>query len=151
MIPAIVTFLDRYRQALESLEVSRIAEFWDPADQSAIYIAEEIAEPMIGFDPIMNYWARNCAMIDRLRLRFGIPVVQRLADDLTVCLYGLHWDLKLKDGRAPIGGDVWSTAIIRWRSPPVLVHYVESALGPMAFMRKAFESAVSPDFGQAER
>jgi hypothetical protein len=149
-MPDIDTFLDRYRHALESLDVSRIAEFWDPADQSAIYIAEEIAEPMIGFDPIMNYWARNGAMIQRLRLRFGKAVAHHLADDLTVCLYALHWDIKLKDGRAPIGGDVWSTAIIRWRTPPVLVHYAESALGPMAFMRKAFESAVSPDFGQAE-
>ncbi len=143
---AILEFFDEYRRALESLEVNRIERFWDVEDESAVYIAEEVPEPFIGWGAIARYWQGNADGMTRMAVKLDRFIINSLGPDVISVTYDLHWDAHVKGALRPVGGNVWASAIVSCTPRLHLVHYTESALGALPFLRKIYEMSVSPEF-----
>jgi hypothetical protein len=147
--PDFQAFVNAFLEALTSGDQDRIGSFI-ARDGKLIYVAEEFADPMIGWDAVMAYWAANSRLMTRVAMRSGEVRVSELGPGVFGLLYPLHWEAEIS-GQC-LGGDVLASPVVRlidgdWR----IVHYTECALGALPFIRSIYKKAVSPGFLAAAR
>jgi len=144
----ITALIARYSKVLNTMDIDGIAQIWDRRDGDLYYIAEEVPDPMIGWDAIAAYWALNKQYISRMSMRTGQLHMHAIAADLAIVMFPMHWNAAVGD-QTPVGGDVNVTAVLRHTSDGwKFIHYAESALGAFPFLRRVYERAVDPDFLQ---
>ncbi len=130
------------------LKPTELKELWDPAESNPFYIAEEIAEPMYGWEVIEPYWQAAEQILLKFSIRTWGLKCKLIGEDLAVMNFIMHWNGLIKgmeDG--PLGLDVRVSAIVRrtdegWR----FCHYVESPLGAFPYLRATYLANVDPGF-----
>jgi len=140
----LLAFEDRWCR----LKPTELRDLWDPDESHPFYIAEEIANPMYGWDVIEPYWQIAEEMLLKFSIRTWDLKYKLLTDELAAMNFMMHWNGLIKgmeDG--PMGLDVRVSAIVRltsggWR----FCNYVESPLGAFPYLRATYEANVDPDF-----
>ena len=128
--------LERFEDLWSRRKPTQLRELWDPAEDNPFYIAEEIADPMYGWDTILPYWREA----EQLLLKF--------TPGLAAMKFIMHWSGLLRGmEQMPLGLDVRVSALLRrteagWR----FCHYVESPLGPFPYLQASYRANVDPDF-----
>lgn len=143
MQAAISRLIMRLGEAWDRQDYARMRrEFWDPEEAEPWYVPEEVAEPLIGWQAIEQYWATNRRIMRCVRVRYSDIRVKPVAGhaDQAVALFALRWDAELKDWPAPLGGFNRVTANLRltgdgWR----LTHYIEAPMAPITYIRTLVE------------
>lgn len=141
MTEAVQQTLDNYFTAWNRLEFASLADFWQQ-DGDVYYVAEEIERPMHSFNEILSYWRKTAATITSIDMQATDLRIRLLADNIAVATYEMHVDAGVQHS-ATIGIDVRVSAILRntgqgWR----FIHYAESALGALPFVRRAYAANV---------
>ncbi|MDE0800523.1 MAG: hypothetical protein OSB02_07270 [Rhodospirillaceae bacterium] len=140
----LASFRDRWTR----IKPTELRALWDPDEQNPFYIAEEVADPMYGWDVIEPYWKAS----ERLLLKFSIRTwnlkCKTISDTHVVMNFIMHWDGLIKGMEdAPLGLNVRVSAIVKrthagWR----FCHYVESPLGAFPYLKATYVANVDPGF-----
>lgn len=145
---ALLDLIASFERCFTEGDLEGLKALWDPADDSPFYIAEEVEAPLIGMPALEGYWHEQSKVLAAVSLRSWDHRFKMITDDVASALFRLHWNA-LQQGITghPIGGDVKVSAVFKrtgdgWR----FVHYAESALGPLPFLRKIYRRHVDPDF-----
>lgn len=127
---------------------TELKDLWDPDEANPFYIAEEITDPMYGWDTIEPYWRVAEEILLKFSIRTWNMKCKLLADDLAALNYMMHWNGLVKGMEdAPLGLDVRVSAIVRrtpqgWR----FCNYVESPLGAFPYLKATYQANVDPGF-----
>lgn len=127
---------------------TELKELWDPAEDQPFYIAEEVPDPMYGWDTIEPYWHAAEDLLLKFSIRTWGLKCKLLSDDLAAMNFIMHWNGLIKGMEdSPLGLDVRVSAIVRrtdegWR----FCHYVESPLGAFPYLKATYEANVDPEF-----
>ena len=126
-----------------------VIELWDPEEPTPMYLAEEQRNWFVGWAPLKAYLGSDTAIIDALREEMSNIKVRRIAPDLAVAAYNMHFEMQLRGG-APLGEDIRVTAIFR-RKPDgwKYIHYAEAPMTAPMYMAKLMQQDVRPEFKDA--
>lgn len=142
------TLLSEFRDRWCRLKPTELRELWDPAETNPFYIAEEVTDPMYGWDVIEPYWQASEELLLKFTIRTFNLKCKLLNDDLAAMNFMMHWNGLIKGMEdAPLGLDVRVSAIVRstdagWR----FCHYVESPLGAFPYLKATYVNNVDPGF-----
>jgi ketosteroid isomerase-like protein len=64
---SIEALLEQYRQGFAQLDADRLEELWDPTQPDLLYIAQELHEPVRGWDEIRRYYGRVTTILQQAR------------------------------------------------------------------------------------
>jgi hypothetical protein len=137
-------FCDRWRR----IKPTELRQLWDPAETEPFYIAEEIVNPMYGWDAIEPYWREAETILLKFAVRTWDLKCKLLSDDIAAMNFMMHWDGLVKGMEdAPLGLDVRVSAMVRktaegWR----FCHWVESPLGALPYLKTVYTRNVDPEF-----
>ena len=121
---------------------------WDQEETDPYYIAEEVPEPMYGWDTIEPYWRAAEDLLLKFSIRTWDLKCKMLSDDLAAMNYMMHWNGLIKGMEdSPLGLNVRVSAVVRktnagWR----FCHYVESPLGAFPYLKAVYQANVDPGF-----
>jgi hypothetical protein len=140
------TVLALYERCWNEHRITALETLWDVDEPNPIYIAEEVADTLIGWDAIRAYWLAAETMIPRLAIRTFDQEERPVAPGITLLHFGMHWNAELANG-SEYGGDVRATALLREKGGRHLFfHYIEAPLGALPFLQRAYSAAVDPAF-----
>lgn len=129
------------------LDQPAIRHLWDSEESEPYFLPQEIKEPIIGWDALEDYYKTAQARLVRCSMRTWDIHAKRLAPDLAVSLYQMHWNGEIKGFDHLFGIDSRVTAVFRQRDERWLIcHYVEASAAPMLHLQKYYASNVDPDF-----
>jgi hypothetical protein len=143
----ITAVLDKTAELFNSQQ--SVMELWDRDDTQPYYIAEEIREPIVGWDALNAYMhpARK-RMLDTFRWGYSNLRARYLCPDIALALFD-HWFeiLIVGDNQVPRAGFDRVLAIYRkrpegWKQ----ILYAQCPYGPYDYVQALRERAVSPDF-----
>lgn len=140
--------LSEFRDRWCRLKPTELRELWDPAETDPFYIAEEVTDPMYGWDVIEPYWRASEELLLKFTIRTFDLKCKLLSDNLAAMNFMMHWNGLIKGMEdAPLGLDVRVSAIVRstdagWR----FCHYVESPLGAFPYLKATYVNNVDPGF-----
>lgn len=137
-----------FRDRWTRIKPTELRELWDPNEQNPFYIAEEITDPMYGWDVIEPYWKAGEDLLLKFSIRTWNLKCKAIGETHAVMNFMMHWDGLVKGMEdAPLGLDVRVSAIVKrtdagWR----FCHYVESPLGAFPYLKATYTANVDPDF-----
>jgi SnoaL-like domain len=112
---AVINFLEVYDQHWQALDLEAIAALWDLANPTPIYIGDEYAEPIIGWNELDLHWARHAARLREAHVRSTVVNVNQLAPDLVMALVCTDWVLTATESPTNHHGSSWITMVLRLR------------------------------------
>ena len=127
---------------------TELKQLWDPGETNPFYIAEEVPDPLFGWDVIEPYWQAAEDLLLKFSIRTWALKCKLLSDDLAALNFMMHWNGLFKGMEdAPLGLDARVSAIVRrtkagWR----FCHYIESPLGAFPYLKSVCQDNVDPDF-----
>lgn len=129
------------------MDQPRILDLWDGQEPNPYLLAQEKAEPIIGWNNLETYYRQVNERLVRCSMRVWDINAKLLSDDLAVALYQMHWNGEIKGSDHLFGIDSRVTIIFRNRAPGWLIcHYVEAPTAPMLHLQKYYGAMVDPDF-----
>ncbi len=138
--------LAAYERCWNEHRITALEELWDADEPNPIYVAEEVANTLIGWDAIRAYWHAAETMIPRLAIRTFAVEERAVADGVKLLHFGMHWNAELPSG-SQVGGDVRVSALLRKKGERYLFfHYIEAPLGALPFLQRVYEAAADPSF-----
>lgn len=121
-------------------------DLWDPDEPTPMYLAEEQAGWLIGWDQVRGYFNPQGGFMEAASYEASNIQVRQIADDLAVATWNIYWQMK---GRrmAPIGERLRANGIFRrtgagWK----FIHYGEAPKSPSVYMQDLYAGQVSPEF-----
>lgn len=110
-------------------------------DDELIYIAEEILEPIFGFNAVKRYFADCARAITSMSLRIGTPHCRVLSTKIRFVFFEMQWCLTTTvPPKRPIAGSVRVSTIVRQYGARLrFSQYSEGSLGALPFVRKCYE------------
>jgi hypothetical protein len=143
--------VEKFVRAQEQLDEQAVTANF-AVDETVLYIAEEIEQPLVGGAQIAAYWQANRRAFFRMKLRHGPISSRSIGTDIAIVWYALHWDVAVHSPhppgwQTPIGGDVIVSMVAKQRdSAWQILHYTETTLGALPLVKRAYERAVDADF-----
>ena len=140
--------LSGFRDRWCRLKPTELRELWDPEESNPFYIAEEVPNPMYGWDVIEPYWRSAESLLLKFTIRTKDLQCKQISDTHAVMNFIMHWNGLIKGMEdAPLGLDVRVSAIVKrtaegWR----FCHYVESPLGAFPYLKATYVANVDPGF-----
>lgn len=144
----LLDLLQGFEERWNRINPTALKELWDPDETEPFYIAEEITDPMYGWDAIEPYWKIAEDILLKFKIRTFDMKCKMIGENLAAMNYMMHWDGLIKGMEdAPLGLDVRVSALVRntkdgWR----FCHYVESPLGAFPFLKAVYTANVDPGF-----
>jgi hypothetical protein len=144
----LATLLRRFEDTWCRLRPTELRGLWDPEEAQPFYIAEEIAEPMYGWDAIEAYWREAEAILVKFSIRTRDMRCKPVGAEHALMNFIMHWNGILRGmEQSPLGLDVRVSALLRntaqgWR----FCHYVESPLGAFPYLQASYRANVDEDF-----
>jgi hypothetical protein len=141
-------FLGRFEDIWCRLRPTELRDLWDPEEDQPFYIAEEIAEPMYGWEVLEAYWRDAEAILLKFSIRTRDLRCKRVGAEHAVMNFIMHWNGLLRGmEQSPLGLDVRVSALLRktaegWR----FCHYVESPLGAFPYLQASYGANVDEGF-----
>lgn len=145
MTSAIASTVKNYVEAWNAMDFVALERAWDDTADEIHYVAEEMEQPFTQLADVRDYWRITAEVVEQVWMSVDNQRTNYLSDDICVVTYSMHMDatMSASNGRAvsPIGVDVLVSAILKcdganWK----FIHYVEAPLGPLPFMRKAYNA-----------
>jgi hypothetical protein len=143
----VVAALDRYAAAWASLDPAQLAEQWDEADASPLYLAEEVEATFTDWPAIRAYWTKNAAAFSAAELKFSDHHVKPLDASTALVAFHMRWRIAFKSPAVkPLAADNRVVALMRKKGKRwALAAWVEAPLAPTIFLRKELErNALEP-------
>lgn len=139
--------LDRTAELFNSQK--SVIELWDTDDAQPYYIAEEIREPIVGWDALNAYMdpARK-RMLDTFRWGYSNLRARLLCPDIALALFD-HWFEILIVGENQVPRAGFDRVLALYRKRPdgwKQILYAQCPYGPYDYVQALRERAVSPDF-----
>ena len=140
--------LSGFRDRWCRLKPTELKELWDPEETNPFYIAEEVTDPMYGWDVIEPYWRAAEKLLLKFTIRTQDLKCKQISDTHAVMNFMMHWNGLIKGMEdAPLGLDVRVSAVVKrtpdgWR----FCHYVESPLGAFPYLKATYVANVDPGF-----
>ncbi|MCS7002309.1 MAG: nuclear transport factor 2 family protein [Dehalococcoidia bacterium] len=148
---AATALVDAYAACWSRRDFAGLKALWDTDDPGPLYLAEEILEPLIGWDAIDRYWAMTSGLVTRMWMRTADLQARPLGPDHAIVFYNMDWNLTVGD-QDPIAADVRVIMILRKKPDGWKVcHYAEASIGPLTYLRRAYRRAVAPEFAERVR
>ncbi len=126
-----------------------VKEIWDEEDPNPFYVAEELREPIVGWDALNHYMnPERRGMLDTFRWGYSNLRVRLLCPDISLALFD-HWFeiLIARDGQVPRAG--FDRVLAMYRKRPEgwkQFLYAQCPYGPYEYVQELRERAVRPDF-----
>jgi len=130
-----------------SQDFASVLGLWDPDEPVPFYLAEEQDDWFIGWERLRGYLdpPRPSPAVQGIREEMRDIHVKQLAPDLALAAWNMHFEMKII-GQPPIGEEVRVSAVLRrtdagWR----YIHWAESPMTAMMYIKKLFERDVDHD------
>jgi len=127
---------------------TELIKIWDENETIPFYIAEEIFDPIYGWDKLINYWQESEKILKKFSIRTYDLKYKIIEKDIAVLNFIMHWNAYLNsENQGPFGLDVRVSSLIRridadWK----FFHYIESPLGAFPYIQEVYKSNVDDDF-----
>ena len=149
--PEIVAVLDAYRGAWNAHQFAQLPQYWDTADPTPIYLAEEASAAAMDWPAVRAYWKDTARVIERIQVQYANIRTKPVGPDQVMVVMDMRWDA-LWDGGRLTGGDNRVVASLRrtkdgWK----FFSWVEAPLAPIVYMRRLYQNAVPPETAKALR
>ena len=144
----IAKLLEQFTDCWCRKKPTELIKIWDENEKIPFYIAEEIFDPIYGWDRIINYWQESEKMLKKFSIRTYDLKYKIIEKDVAVLNFIMHWNAYLNsDNQGPFGLDVRVSSLIRrinsdWK----FFHYIESRLGAFPYIQEVYKSNVDDDF-----
>ncbi len=144
----LAALMDRYAAAWRANSAAALRPFWDRSAEAPLYIAEEVDAPIVTWDALDAYWAKNETLHRKIDLRFSEVRGVALAENVAAIVAHMAWDIAFASGpSAAMGGDNRVAATLRltpegWR----FAAWIEAPLAPITYLRRLYERAATPGF-----
>lgn len=125
---AIAALVESYRDGFHRLDFQQLCSLWDRRHEGLIYVAQELPEPLQGWDAIERYYARTTDSPE--------PMIAMTIDALSIQTFGdtalaFFTFLAHAERDLELAGRV-SMVLRRNRDRWILIHYHRSALAQQA-------------------
>lgn len=139
--------IDAYSAAWNAMDFAALSKLWDSSESEIYYVAEEMEQPMYRWPQVSAYFERTAATVEKVQLWVSNTQYKALTDTYTVATFDMHVDASMRGAAAqgfkPVGIDVRVSSILKrrngqWR----FIHYAEAPLGPLPFVRRAYNANV---------
>lgn len=143
----LTTVLKDYINAWNELNFKVIQSLWHKEEEEIYYLAEEMEHPFYSLVEVVNYWNYVAQVLKWIHITTTNIRSKTLTDGLATMSYTMHADFGTagpeKFGHKPLGVDVRVSTILRnttkgWR----FIHYAESPLGALPFIRRVYHTNV---------
>jgi ketosteroid isomerase-like protein len=124
----ITALLDQYRQGFAVLDAARLMRIWDQEYNQIIYIAQEKAEPVRGWEGVAQYYQRVVQLLEKAKTMELSDVSIDILGDVAYAFLNFHFESQINghphiaDGRVTF---LLHRTLIGWKA----IHYHESRLG----------------------
>ena len=150
--PEVFAEIDAVLKRTEELYNSQqsVKELWDEDDPSPYYLAEEIREPIVGWD-VLNHYMTNPErrrILDTFRWGYSNLRVRLLCPDIALALFD-HWFEILIAGEDRVPRAGFDRVLAMYRKRPSgwkQFLYAQCPYGPYEYVQELRERAVRPDF-----
>jgi hypothetical protein len=138
-------FMSLYEATWNANDYAALKNLWDPSVDEPWWYPEECETPLVGWEAVEGYWRLCETIIARIGLRTWDLRWKPLPGDLALVGFQMKWTAILRGDPAPIGGEVKVSVVLNRAADPWLcLHYMEAALGPLPYMRRAYQLAAEP-------
>lgn len=151
---SIAAVIGAYERCWNERRFRDLRQLWAADDTMPIWLPEEVDRPLTGWDDVEAYLGASEDIIDRFAIRTADHRFKPIVAGVVSAVWTMRWNATTWFGNPPrtraIAGDVRVSAVFRevgagdWR----FVHYHESALGPLPFVRRAYEALADPGFAE---
>ncbi len=147
VVAAVSTVIHETAERWNSQDFASVLELWDPDEPVPFYLAEEQDDWFIGWERLRGYLdpPRPSPAVQGIREEMRDIHVKQIAPDLALAAWNMHFEMKII-GQPPIGEEVRVSAVLRrtdagWR----YIHWAESPMTAMMYIKKLFERDVDHD------
>jgi len=122
-------------------------DLWDQQEPMPMYLAEEQAGWLVGWDQVRDYFSpKRAGFMQAADYQPSNVQVRFIAKDLAVATWNIYWQMKLRP-MEPIGEKLRATGIFRktaqgWK----FIHYAEAPKSPSVYIQELYGERVSPEF-----
>ncbi|MBL8630696.1 MAG: nuclear transport factor 2 family protein [Rhodospirillaceae bacterium] len=124
-------------------------DLWDPKEPTPMYLAEEEAGWLVGWDALNQYFNPKRAgegFMQAAEYNASNIQVHTISDDLAVATWNIYWQMKMRPAPA-IAERLRATGIFRKTSEGwKFIHYAEAPKSPSAYITDLYNAQVSPEF-----
>ena len=121
-------------------------DLWDANEHMPMYLAEEQAGWLMGWDQVREYFNPKRGFMEASSYQASDIKTRRIAPDIAVATWSIYWQMK---GRrmAPIGERLRANAIFRktdkgWK----FIHYGEAPKSPSVYIGDLYAQQASEEF-----
>ncbi len=121
-------------------------DLWDANEPMPMYLAEEQAGWLMGWDQVREYFNPKRGFMEASSYQASDIKTRRIAPDIAVATWSIYWQMK---GRrmAPIGERLRANAIFRktdkgWK----FIHYGEAPKSPSVYIGDLYAQQASEEF-----
>ncbi len=147
---AVAEVVEKFGAYFTDLNDPQPDELFDKNDPAPMYLAEEMADWVIGWDSFDWYFHApiRAKLVQAMDYTPSNIRVKSLSDDLAVATWFVWAEFKIGT-RPPVGEHLRATGIMRktgdgWK----MVYYAESPISAMAYIEDLYEAMASPEFRQ---
>jgi ketosteroid isomerase-like protein len=124
----ITMVIEQYRQGFLTLDAERLMAIWDHEYDQIIYIAQEMAEPISGWEGVAHYYHQVVRLLEHVTTMEVRDVSIAILGEVACVFLKFHFEGQI-NGRAHIA-DGWVTFLLHRRCGNwKVIHYHESRPG----------------------
>ncbi len=121
-------------------------DLWDLSEPQPMYLAEEQAGWLIGWDAIKGYFDPKRGSYQAFDYVASDIQTRLIAKDLAVAVWTIDWQMKMGRG-GPMHEKLRANAVLRktktgWK----FIHYAEAPKSPLVYMQDLYGESVTPAF-----
>ena len=148
LIREIEAFLETYADLYNKQDYENLLKMWDQNDPNPMYMAEEVTQPMYGWEIVGKYFdpVPGIQILDGIRNEYSEVRAHYLAPDIAFATYKLRYDIKVRRQKAMTGWDRVVAVFRRVDGDWKMTTYAEAPMAPGTMLRMALEDAVPEDF-----
>ena len=126
-IQQIAVVIEQYRRGFATLDIDALKTIWAQDYHQIIYIAQEMAQPLWGWEAVEHYYERIGRLIERVTTMTVSDISVDVLNDVAFAFLSFHFEGEIK-GRPHIA-DGRVTFLLRKSETWKVIHYHESRLG----------------------
>jgi hypothetical protein len=125
--PALTDLVRDYDKRWSSLDFIALADLWERDDPAPIYVGDEYAAPLIGFDDLERHWARMAGRLRSATVSSTLHEFDVVDDTVVRAIVLSRWRLAGIEGDSERTGASWVTWLLVWRAQRLRIfHQMES-------------------------
>src|SRR5262245_3977569 len=92
----VAAVVEQYRRGLATLHVEALKAIWDQDHHQIIYVAQEMAQPLRGWEAGEHYYQRVANLLERVKIMAVHDVSVDVLGDVACAFLSFHFEGEIK-------------------------------------------------------